>query len=80
MSTTATISISDFKAAPAKFMARASRGDRIFLRNNRKPQQTIQLVPVRTVYVPPGELEVVMDDFTKEEFEVFAPSIKNFAK
>jgi len=77
---TATISISEFKTSPARIMAKVWKGDRIFLRNNRRPQEAIQLVPVKTVYVPTEELEVVMDEFTREEFEVFKPSLKNHAQ
>ena len=76
---TLTISITEFKASPAKALKRASKGDMVFLKNNRRPTETFRLVPVKTVYVPAEEPEVIVDDFTREAFEVFKPSIKNHA-
>jgi len=74
---TATISVSEFKAAPARIFGRVFKGDRIFLRNNRRPQEAIQLVPVKTVYVPTEEIPFIDDEFTQEEFRVFSqPSLE----
>jgi len=74
---TATISVSEFKASPARIIGRVFRGDRVFLRDNRRPQEAIQLVPVETVYVPTEEIPFIDDEFTHEEFRAFSqPSLK----
>ena len=74
---TLTVSVSDFKASPARIIGRVFKGDRVFLRNNRRPQEAIQLVPVKIVYVPTEEIPFIDDEFTREEFRVFSqPSLK----